>query len=109
MAAKKWTDAENAFIRNNYRIMGNKELAEKFGVTPKAVEGKLRKLKLKRAKNIKVTQKSSEPKTTKKGKVDRSTLHRNMRCRTCLMVDGYLEKEDCCRFCGAKLFKPDVL
>ncbi len=109
MAAKKWTEAENKFISNNCQTMSNKELAEKFGVTPKAIEGKLRKLNLKRKKGIGITQKDDKPQTTKKGKVDRSALHRNIRCRICLIVDGYTETEDCCRFCGAKLFKQDVL
>ena len=109
MAAKRWTEAENEFIKNSHQTMSNKELAEKFGVTPKAVEGKLRKLKLKREKGIRVVPKDDGLKITKKGKVDRSAPHRNMRCRICLMVDGYMEKEDCCRFCGAKLFKQDVL
>ncbi|MCD5401399.1 hypothetical protein LR013_02235 [candidate division NPL-UPA2 bacterium] len=109
MAAKKWTEAENEFIKNNYQTMSNKKLAEKFKVTPKAIEGKLRKLNLKRKKDILVSQKSDESKIAKKGEVDRSTLHCNIRCRICLIVDGYTEKEDCCRFCGAKLFKQDVL
>lgn len=111
MAAKKWTEAENEFIKKNYQTMSNKELAEKFKVTPKAVEGKLRKLGLKRTKKVLPVQKAIEPKVVKKGKVkmDRSSLHSNARCRVCLIVDGYAEKEDCCRFCGAKLFKQDVL
>ncbi len=111
MAAKKWTEAENEFIKNNYQTMGNKELAERFGVTPKSIEGKLGKLNLKRKKGILVNQKGEEPEITKtkKDKVDRSTLHHNIRCRICLIVDGYTEKEDCCRFCEAELFKQDVL
>lgn len=109
MAARKWTEAENKFVRNNYRTLGNKELAEKFGVTPKAIEGKLRRLNLKRDKGSMVAQKGdSKPGIAKKGR-DRFTLHRNIRCRICLIVDGYTDKEDCCRFCGAKLFKQDVL
>ncbi len=106
MAAKKWTEAENKFIKNNYQVMNNEVLAERFGVTPKSIEGKLRRLNLKRKKGLKVTPKDKEPKTVK---VARPTLRRNMRCRVCLLVTGYLEKEDCCIFCGARLFKQDVL
>lgn len=106
MAAKKWTESENEFIKNNYQRMGNKELAERFGVTPKSIEGKLRKLHLKRKKGVLVSQKGEESEIPK---VSRSTLHRNIRCRRCLLVTGYTEKEDCCRFCGARLFKQDVL
>ncbi len=111
MVAKKWTEAENEFIRNNYQTVGNKALAEKFEVTTKAIEGKLRKLGLKREKKVLPARRANEPKIAKKGKVkiDRSALHCNTRCRICLIVDGYAEKEDCCRFCGAKLFKQDVL
>ena len=29
---------------------------------------------------------------------------RNIRCRNCLIVDGYLEGEKVCRYCGARLF-----
>ena len=111
MADKKWTEAENKFIKDNYQTINNKELAEKFGVTSKSIEGKLSRLNLKRKKDIKAAPKDDELKIAKikKSKVDRSVLHYNMRCRICLLVDGYAEKEDCCRFCGAKLFKQDVL
>ncbi|MCK4244159.1 MAG: hypothetical protein KAX20_00885 [Candidatus Omnitrophica bacterium] len=30
--------------------------------------------------------------------------HRNIRCRNCLIVDGYSEGEKVCRYCGARLF-----
>ena len=111
MTAKKWTEAENKFIKDNYQEMSNKDMAGKFGVTTKAIEGKLRKLNLKRKKSVPLSQKADSPgpTKTKKDKVDRSALHRNMRCRVCLIVDGYTEKEDCCRFCGARLFRQDVL
>jgi hypothetical protein len=85
-------------------------LAERFGgVTPKAIEGKLRRLNLKRDKSIVVTPGDSEPEMAKNDKVDRAALHYNIRCRVCLIVDGYSEKEDFCRFCGSELFKEDVL
>ena len=110
MAAKKWTEAESEFIKNNYQVMSNKELADRFEVTPKAIEGKLRRLGLKRDKNIvPAAPGDSEPEMVANAKVDRAALHYNIRCRVCLIVDGYAEKEDCCRFCGAKLFKQDVL
>lgn len=109
MAVKKWTEAENEFIKNNYQAMSNKKLAEKFKVTSKAIEGKLRKLDLERKKDVLVNRKSDEVKIVKKDKVDRFTLHRNIRCRVCLLIDGYAEKEGCCRYCQAKLFKQDVL
>ena len=51
--------------------------------------------------------------TVKKSKakpsgVDREHLHFNYRCRSCLIVDGYSQEEENCRYCGAKLFKGDV-
>ena len=33
----------------------------------------------------------------------------NVRCRVCRVVDGYSHEENECRFCGAKLFKGDVI
>jgi hypothetical protein len=35
--------------------------------------------------------------------------YENVRCRVCRIVDGYGPEEDRCRFCGAKLFKGDIL
>ncbi len=105
MVAKKWTEEENEFIRKNYRNMSNQELAKKFKVTPKSIEGKLRKLGLKRKKVVSA-KKEGRAST---GKLDRSALHSNIRCRVCFLVDGYRDKEEYCRFCGAKLFRQDVL
>ncbi len=36
-------------------------------------------------------------------------VRENVRCRVCRVVDGYRAKESNCRFCGAKLFKEDVV
>ena len=105
MAAKKWTEEENGFIKQNYQNMSNQELAGKFKVSPKSIEGKLRKLGLKRKKVVSA-RKSGRANIEKS---DGSTLHRNIRCRICFLVDGYREKEEYCRFCGAKLFKQDIL
>ena len=52
--------------------------------------------------------KPSKPKTEKKP-VTRDTVRENIRCRSCLIVDGYTKEEGSCRHCGAKLFKGDVL
>ena len=34
-------------------------------------------------------------------------VHKNIRCRNCLIIDGYSEKEKVCRCCGAQLFLSD--
>ena len=34
-------------------------------------------------------------------------VHKNIRCRNCLIIDGYSEGEKVCRYCGAKLFLLD--
>lgn len=109
MAAKEWTEKENDFIRQNYQNLSNQELARKFKVSPKAIEGKLRRLGLKRRKPTVVRKETKRRGKANTGKLDGSTLHGNIRCRVCLLVDGYGEKEEYCRFCGAKLFKQDVL
>lgn len=33
----------------------------------------------------------------------------NIRCRVCRVVDGYNRNAQKCRFCGAKLFRGDVV
>ena len=110
MTAKRWTEAECEFLRKNYQTMSNKELAGKFKVTEKSVGAKLRKLKLKRDRSLGVSAGGYElKKLAVKRKVDRSALHCNIRCRICLIVDGYTEKEEACHFCDSKLFKHDVL
>lgn len=92
VSPKKWTEEENNFIKENYPEMDKKELARKFNVTIKSIEGKLRRMGLRSP-------------TPKKPLI----IHQNVRCRTCFLVDGYTEEEENCRYCGAKLFKLDVI
>ncbi len=53
MAAKKWTEEEEEFLRGNYMTMSNAELAEKFGITKNAVQKKLARMELKRSEAAK--------------------------------------------------------
>ena len=46
--AKIWDEAENEFLRENYMNFSNQELAERFGVSKKSIQGKLRRLGLHR-------------------------------------------------------------
>ncbi len=39
----------------------------------------------------------------------RNRIHRNIECRVCLIVDGYLPEEKKCRHCGAPLLELDKL
>ncbi len=48
--AKKWTEKEEKFLRDNFEKMRNNELAEKLDVSIDSIESKLRRLKLKRGK-----------------------------------------------------------
>ncbi|NOZ64412.1 MAG: hypothetical protein GXO71_05720 [Caldiserica bacterium] len=41
--------------------------------------------------------------------VPRDKVHKNVECRVCLIVDGYLPEENECRHCGALLLELDVL
>ncbi|MCK4261586.1 hypothetical protein KAU86_05565 [bacterium] len=109
MAAKTWTEEENKFVRRNYQSMSNQELAKNFKVSPKSIEAKLRRLGLKRKKPTAVKKEVKSPSAARTEKLDRFSLHHNIRCRVCFLVDGYREKEEHCRFCGAKLFKQDIL
>ena len=34
-------------------------------------------------------------------------VHKNIRCRNCLIIDGYSEREKVCKYCGAQLFLSD--
>lgn len=34
-------------------------------------------------------------------------VHKNVRCRNCLIIDGYSDGEKVCRYCGAQLFLSD--
>ena len=96
---KKWIKEEDNFIKKNYLKMDNKALAIKFGVTLKSIEGKIRRMKLKRPKPAEKKNKKRKP----------LIIHQNIRCRTCFLVDGYTEAEKKCRYCGAKLFKFDTI
>lgn len=53
MAAKKWTEEEEEFLKGNYMTMSNAELAEKFGITKNAVQKKLARMELKRSEAAK--------------------------------------------------------
>ena len=47
-------------------------------------------------------------KKKKEAKMEKEVvLRRNIRCRECLITDGYKPGEDKCRHCGAKLFEID--
>ena len=112
--AKKWTEKEENFLRDNFEKMGNKDLGGKLDVSVDSIESKLRRLKLKRGKKPKDT-KAAKPSVaapvvkTKNKQASRNVVHENIRCRTCLIVDGYTKEEEICKHCGAKLFKGDVL
>ncbi|MBN1552706.1 tetratricopeptide repeat protein [bacterium] len=47
--AKVWDELDNEFLKKNYLKLSNQELAEKFGVSKKSIQGKLRRLGLHRA------------------------------------------------------------
>jgi len=53
----------------------------------------------------------AKKKVAKKGSRVKSSevkiIHKNIRCRNCLIVDGYSEREKVCRYCGAQLFLLD--
>ena len=51
---------------------------------------------------------ASKKDKAKPATIDRGKLHFNYRCRKCLIVDGYAEADENCRYCGATLFKGDV-
>ncbi len=116
--AKNWTEKEEQYLKDNFEKKSNAELAEKFDVTAKSIESKLGRLKLRRAKPAKPTKASKGAKTAKpaapkpkvkKQRPTRNVIHDNIRCRYCLIVDGYTKEEETCRHCGTKLFKGDVL
>ncbi len=46
--AKVWDEGDNQFLRENYMKLSNQDLAEKFGVSKKSIQGKLRRLGLHR-------------------------------------------------------------
>ena len=53
MPAKKWTEEEEEFLKENYINMSNAELAEKFDITKNAVQKKLARMELKRSEAAK--------------------------------------------------------
>jgi hypothetical protein len=111
--AKKWTEKEEQYLKDNFEKQSNEELAKKIKVTAKSVESKLGRLGLKRGKPVKAAKavKAAKPSASKvkKQRPTRNIMHDNIRCRRCLIVDGYAKEEETCRHCGAKLFKGDVL
>jgi len=102
MASKIWSKSEESFLKKNYQGLSNSGLAEKLKVSPKAIESKLRRMGLKRPRGKRNKQQVMTKPTA------RDTLHVNIRCRHCLIVDGYSQDEETCRYCGSKLFKGDV-
>lgn len=108
--AKKWTEEDENFLRANFKKMGNEEIGKKIGVSARSVESKLGRLELKRGEIAKAAKPAQTPARKKKAQpATRDIVHENVRCRTCLVVDGYTVKEETCRYCGSKLFKGDVL
>ncbi len=47
--ARVWDETDNQFLRENYMILSNQDLADKFGVSKKSIQGKLRRLGLHRS------------------------------------------------------------
>ncbi len=41
--------------------------------------------------------------------IPRDKIHRNIECRVCLIVDGYLPEEKECRHCGSPLLELDAI
>ncbi len=115
--AKRWTGKQEESLKANFKKMSIEQLAKKFGVSESSIKTKMSRLGLKKGKKLK-TKKMKATGTAgrmvakskiRKKPVTRDTMHDNIRCRSCLIVDGYTKKEDTCRHCGAKLFKGDVL
>ena len=100
--AKRWTGEEEISLKANFEKMTIEQLAKKFGVSESSIKTKMSRLGLKKGGRPKAQKIKKKPVTC-------DTVHDNIRCRSCLIVDGYTKKEDTCRHCGAKLFKGDVL
>ena len=115
--AKKWPEKDEKFLEVNFQEMSNEQLAKKLGASESSVRTKMSRLGLKREENprtpkielAKAKRKAAVKPKIKKKPVTRDTIHENIRCRQCLIVDGYAKEEEICRYCGAKLFKGDVL
>ncbi len=100
--AKRWTGEEEKSLKANFEKMSIEQLAKKFDVSESSIKTKMSRLGLKKGGGHK-------SKKIKKKTVTSDKEHDNIRCRSCLIVDGYTKKEETCRHCGAKLFKGDVL
>ncbi len=50
--AREWKKSDEKFLSKHYQIMTNAELADKLGVTQKSVERKLKRLDLKRDREV---------------------------------------------------------
>jgi len=61
MPAKKWTEEEEDFLKNNYITMSNADLAEKFDITKNAVQKKLARMELKRSETAKEEPSDNKP------------------------------------------------
>ena len=115
--AKRWTGEEEKSLKANFEKMSIEQLAKKFGVSESSIKTKMSRLGLKKGKKLETKKMKATggagmavaKSKIKKKPVIRDTVHDNIRCRSCLIVDGYTKKEDTCRHCGAKLFKGDVL
>ncbi len=62
MPAKKWTEEEEEFLKENFMTLSNAELAEKFGITKNAVQKKLARMELKRSETAKEEPPEEKPK-----------------------------------------------
>ncbi len=100
--AKRWTGEEEKSLKANFEKMSIEQLAKKFVVSDSSIKTKMSRLGLKKGGGPKAQKIKKKP-------VTYDTVHDNIRCRSCLIVDGYTRKQDTCRHCGAKLFKGDVL
>lgn len=82
----------------------------KQGIPPKTSIGMPKAPVQERPIEQKLIEEKPKPSACKEKKRGRQaitpiTIHENIKCRECLIVDGYTEQEKNCRYCGAKLFK----
>lgn len=63
-------------------------------------------MKKKISKKTKVAKKE-EKNPAKQAKQTRKP-YQNIKCRVCLMIDGYLPEEEVCKHCGSKMFRIDT-
>ena len=98
--AKKWSEKDEEFLKANFEKMSNEQLAKKLGVSESSLRTKTSRLGLKREKTPKKRKiKRGRPagaarakSKIKKKPVTRDVVHENIRCRSCLIVDGYTKK-----------------